>query len=139
MTNEEIDQMAAGRELDRLIAEKVMGWKLVDPIKYPADKYCGFPPGQQFDYIPKYSTEIAAAWPLMERITKDKRFYYGVEMITHLHSNGWLIVVFGESKKYHDIYVFAETAPLAICRATLKASILGPKRVDPPSDFLSAA
>lgn len=73
----DIDSMKAGKELDRLVAEKVMGWKLGlesrddDPSDYPN----GFISIQGIVYIPKGafdrwmpSTNIADAWLVGDRI-----------------------------------------------------------------------
>lgn len=110
--------MKPGRELDALIAEKVMG--------RPTERYAGAvvfsvdPNSIQgvypLDYIvPHYSTDIAAAWEVVEKVYdwnfRLERFeglskdYYGAQFFL----NG----------EWH--YGEADTAPLAICLAALKA------------------
>jgi hypothetical protein len=72
--------MNAGRELDALVAEKVMGWK-PDPARC---RLCGWPlsdgmctpdncslrplPIVPYDIPPDYSTDIAAAWQVVEHL-----------------------------------------------------------------------
>ena len=72
----DIDTLEAGRELDALVAEKVMGWKYSQNApegcfcksvgndkgwwKYPGLK--GWACGPCSDLPPHYSTDIAAAW-----------------------------------------------------------------------------
>lgn len=125
--------MKPGRELDVLIAEKVMGWKL---YCYEGDVYA-HEPGQygdaakndgwcwEGDTYPENreshqfapSTDIAAAWEVVEKLS----------------TNGWAVkmqIGFDSSRYYWDCEVFieeshygsAKTAPHAICLAALKAA-----------------
>jgi len=125
MTRDEILSMPAGRELDALIAEKVMK---ITPEKcdFPVftDKRDWVDPGEYFvnvpgsvTELPRYSTDIAATWEVVERLTKPTSFPdIDIDLLTTVR--GWLFVI-----KY-DIAVHranAETAPLAICRAALLA------------------
>lgn len=52
--------MNAGRELDALVAEKVMGRDMTRPegFKYPME-------------MPRYSTEMAAGWRVVEKLGAD--------------------------------------------------------------------
>lgn len=62
----DIDTMPAGRELDALVAERVMGWKL-----FASEPGYGRPPHQitlVLTPIPHYSTDIAAAWIIVEKL-----------------------------------------------------------------------
>lgn len=57
---------APGRELDALIATKVMGWHYVDRL---ASGYVGTDTDNNaWVPLPNYSTDIAAAWLVVERI-----------------------------------------------------------------------
>lgn len=107
--------MEEGRDLDALVAEKVMGWKYypasagtMQPINPP---YWINPDRQSLDAIedwpPSYSTDIDAAWEVVEKLAGTFRLEY---------------------EKYSDWdcelglgSAHAKTAPLAICLAALKA------------------
>ena len=118
-----------GRELDALIAEKVMGfvwrrgwggpWKmLVSPTDAEDCPPIQGDEGIAADYarfVPRYSTDLAAAWLVVEKLTP--RFYVCVERV-HRSGDAWNAWV-GRSN------VAASSAPLAICRAALAALSLG--------------
>lgn len=89
--------MKPGRELDARIAEKLMGWTEIkkSPLGYAmGDEYSGISPNEQASpytgfkprmNIPRYSTEIAAAWLVIEMLT----------------SRGWDVIVgFNECRKW---------------------------------------
>jgi hypothetical protein len=101
----------AGRDLDVLIAERVMERSVAKP---PGFKY---PP-----YVPHYSTDIAAAWTVVERMVVGPWIFTGsmiggdsVIAASATFSRTPLIDRLGE------VTGFAPTMPLAICRAALKA------------------
>jgi hypothetical protein len=129
--------MNAGRELDALIAEKVMGYTLrfaakawtdedwmcsdtptetnVMAIYAPADQ---FPGSGAFDMsIPHYSTDIAAAWQVIDRMEELVRMARIGRVI-----GGWecRFVQLEDTTGYYDVLEEADTAPLAICLAALK-------------------
>ena len=62
--------MMTNRELDALVAEKVMGWTNIRGTKEPSGK----PPNGKlsdfmtYKFIPNYSTDIKAAWGVIDRI-----------------------------------------------------------------------
>ena len=111
-----IDEMPAGREMDALVAERVMGATIIERntgsnlifYDYRARK------DDKAFTAQKYSTDIAAAWQVVEKVVPGRgisieafkkpplvwhvEFYMGV---------GW---------SAND-----ESLPLAICRAALKA------------------
>ena len=101
------------RQIDALVAEKVMGWvesTHKDSMGYlaPPDN----PEGFYTDYdIPNYSTDISAAWEVMEKM---KEIYEPDIMYLKLY-NKWR-ADFG-----YDATILNETAPMAICLAALKA------------------
>ena len=83
MNADEIRNMEAGREMDALVAEKVMGWKwdASNPLQhllFGPDGAIGaviFYDGRANDGgivqpldCPYYSTDIATAWEVVERI-----------------------------------------------------------------------
>jgi Phage ABA sandwich domain len=116
------EQLTAGRELDALIAEKVMGWT---DIQRAVSGYVGHPPVWNhprvvFTSPPAYSTEIVAAWQIVEPAEFFELAYTpGVWHRNHYDKQErWMcsIVIAGQHGKTR-----AASAPLAICRAALKA------------------
>jgi hypothetical protein len=120
----DIDTMPAGREMDALIAERVMGWKwmgidhetlamLLDPTarRHPAwREYPDRPHSSDWDaYVPHYSTDIAAAWEVVEAMQSESR-----------PDAEWIHF----AAAIDGVNLLTETAgdaALAICRAALKA------------------
>ncbi len=143
MTNEEIDKLEAGPELDALIAEKVMGCTLVNHVnpKYGVTCGCAYGAHRQVqehidDLLADYSTDMTYAWKVVERI----RLAYAVQIDER--RAGWaceltpwweddaereLQRMFASEYEKYGI-VIAETAPLAICRAAIRA-VLSQKQV----------
>lgn len=117
--------MKPGRELDALVAEKVMGYrrKRCDCNTFWVDAD-GYEPTHNQDY----STDIAAAWEVVER----------VRLFVWPHQGRWIAGYLSEAD-LQDIYFHVEnsrfitidgsfstiaqeqTAPHAICLAALKA------------------
>jgi len=120
-----MNDLPAGRELDVLVAKKVMGWTKPkggrrDPLTGKRPVWRELP----FEYVdtPHFSTDIAAAWEVVEK-------FAGQVTI-----QGPISVGFNEGESYpkcwtvgftknawNNIRCEAETAPLAICRAALRA------------------
>ena len=92
--------LAAGRELDALVAEKVMGW--VPGAGFANDTYWSF------------STDIAAAWQVIEKMLNDG---YGTSIADGPH--GWSVAFGSTEKPFAD--ADGDTPALAICRAALAA------------------
>ena len=131
------DDLPAGRELDALVAEKVMGWRITawndgepwgnrevfppfEPINgIPAD--CDCISHSEAGEPPHYSTDIAAAWEVVEKLW-DEDFHVQFQLVHQVTAGKWR-VEFPTRKVPHHNYVFAhaDTASLAICRAALKA------------------
>jgi len=129
------DAMEAGRELDALVAEKVFGWKWirfryelggaqgpeeaiqVSPDDFPGyfdeDSYMAddgkYPRSYHPRGRPAYSTDIAAAWFVVERMRDDKsweRFVWNLPgALSGIHS------------------MLEQLTPIAICRAALKVKL----------------
>lgn len=96
--------MEPGLELDALIAEKVMGSPSpsepgIDQAEYER---------RRKRWHPAYSTDIAAAWEVFEKL--GDAMIERDETTERVH---WKVVVGG-------IETFGETAPHAICLAALK-------------------
>lgn len=109
-----------GRQLDALVAEKVMGrgWcqlmhenACVDGK--PRKCACGAT-GFPFEHHPPFSTDIAAAWEVVEKLNLLGRYDLRGE------AAAWVL---GEDINADEWLVFAEgsSAPHAICIAALKA------------------
>jgi hypothetical protein len=132
------DDLPAGRELDALIAEKVMGYRWLTKWMGEPGEYLESPDGflagwrrsdggitGHLDGVAKntvlrpYSTDIAAAWEVVEKITSSGRLMGGVTK----RLNGKYSALVSEQLG-GGVFVMSDdvdTAPLAICRAALKA------------------
>lgn len=134
----EIDVMPSGRDLDALVAETVFGKKsckftvtgIISTLTiwqcecksssncYPDDK------GQCLE---QYSTEMASAWPIAELMKTRKNtssslgFSWPVELSYLDDRQIWACIFHGKRATAEGL---GETAPLAICRAALKASLV---------------
>lgn len=112
MTREEIMRLE-GRELDAAVVERVMGWESIRWVN-------GIPVGEQPDIpfeheyvVPEYSTDIAEAWRVIERIW-DLGWY--VDM-GH-YEDEWEVAFYNGLQRYED----CGWPPAAvICRAALLA------------------
>ncbi len=104
MTHEEIQNMPAGNKIDMLVELDVFGW----PKGYDDARD-----------IPPYSTDINAAWKVVEKLREDGLYLtmnadaFSAGYPQFNPGSGWWC-----SFKYSAL---AETAPLAICRAALLA------------------
>ncbi len=112
--------MKAGRELDALVAEKVMGWvfqKATRPFEYPG---WSLPNGdfKNIAELPPVSTNIAAAWQVVEKVR---------ELTVSLNNaDGWECCFSTTNGSFlvagdEEFYGRASTAPHAICLAALRA------------------
>ena len=140
----DVSEMKAGRELDTLVAEKVMGLQLMrwtnhptfEPVVIRGDgrcNRCGWPlfdnpekgctaencsmrPMPDYPRIPDYSTSIAAAWEVVEKVQLFNSLALAQQDGTW--EKPWAVIEQGEDG---DMISEAVTAPLAICLAALKA------------------
>lgn len=133
-----IDEIPAGREMDALVAERVMGFRreVDDTFDYNGVRHGNevlVPQGETLDSLrdmlprkgeipfgyfvtARYSADIAAAWLAVESLNERR---IGVYRLWQVMRNVWvceLMVDGGNIVKAH-----ASAAPLAICRAALKA------------------
>jgi hypothetical protein len=134
MNEDEIMKLEAGRELDALVAEKVMGWQWFDHTGYairyfrPPNRfnYGAIAEGKEINYLeslPHYSTDIAAAWEVAEKLGN----WHGFDFLV-IKAAGNDLWCAGWYEFYGDDYETraadeAETVPLAICRAALLAAM----------------
>lgn len=103
--------MNAGRELDAAVAERVMGLQLQTVAKNHPFLADGTP---LIAHPPAYSTEIAAAWRVLDRLTSRA---YTATVFVYLIGVTCRIECAGEVITQAN----AATAPHAICLAALKA------------------
>lgn len=121
MTRDEILALPAGSELDRLVAEKVMGWK-----RSKSDRrywWCdpGFhgdtPHSLEVSRTPKFSSEIDAAWAVFEMF-KGRGWDVGWHA-AYGSGPGWFVLD-GNDYDFHSLSGNGcEHAAIAICRAAL--------------------
>jgi len=120
MTRDEILTMEAGREMDALVAEKVMG----HTVGRDATLETFYPQytttvetSEGFTILAHYSTDISAAWRIVEKFKSDARI--GISMADYTNG-GYCFTFFGPGN-FDEYECDAPTAPLAICRAALLA------------------
>jgi len=102
MTRNEILNMPAGREMDALIAKEVFGLDVKHDWHWQHTTQA-------------YTTEIGAAWKVVDKLV---RFSITIESFP----KGVLCRFFGAGQTTAgDAVGWADTAPLAICRAALLA------------------
>lgn len=117
--------MKPGRELDALVAEKVMGWRAHSPGYPSLVDINGVPTGwlasgqgsQGDDPDFRPSTDIAAAWEVVERLGGNMFQLHYDTRYGHENKTGWAVILDGVV-----MCGFADTAPHAICLAALKAA-----------------
>ena len=128
MTKDEILNIPAGREMDTLVAEKVMGFRVEGNIVW-------FPDGDFSYLVPDLgghwspSTDIAAAWEVVERI-REKQTEIRIRGMEWYDGGGWIVEIMDILSKKVQYKSYVEvTGPkrgipnvcLAICRAGLLA------------------
>lgn len=119
--------MNPGPELDRLIAERIFD---EDLSFHPADKIeDGILPGKIFyDIQPEpdpYSTDIALAWSVLDKIQQDTRFKADVRLRCIGNKDKWIVTFRFGSNSAGPVPLYEEvaegvSAPHAICLAALQ-------------------
>ena len=120
------DPQTPGRELDALVAEKVMGW--VEVSKQPIanafgqkviDDYVGKPnfATPQPVIVPRYSTMIQEAWKVADKLRGEVQFLAVISGKGPQGTQPWICKINREGSFIEER---ADTAPLAICLAALK-------------------
>lgn len=118
------EQRQPGRELDALVAEKVMGWRVdfdsrrhwTELADISLDRLVFTEPNgifhgeQSINDIPPYSTDVGTAWQVVERM-KERG---GCNVLTYPSG----VVQCWINGEHHAV---ANTAPHAICLAALRA------------------
>jgi len=118
----------AGRELDTVVAEKVMELRTTGRgdrhlvSGYDDPEGWGHPDNVWED-VPHYSTDIVAAWMIVGKLIAEDR---QVTLSHRGRNDQWLwhasISEAGSGLVYGGWEAFAESAPLAICVAALKVT-----------------
>lgn len=144
MTDFERGRAMTDRELDALVAEKVMGCRVLHQAASVAGPYCGClsdggykkgPHGdpREFDAdLYAYSTDISAAWQVVEKMKSN-----GYTFELDDRKAGWAasFVAYGQDSKTLGWVKavaagvpteIAEAAPRAICLAALKTVAAAP-------------
>lgn len=117
--------MNPGRELDALVAERVMGlepWPEQDPrwgVKAFKAKFVPYGQEPKPCEAPSYSTDIAAAWEVVEKFQACARFE---RVFENGKQTGWWCELAGNGDDFQSSSAVAETLPLSICLAALKAT-----------------
>lgn len=111
------------REIDAIVAEKVMGWVSNYPGGWPHPPMDTPNRKQYMDsegctVIPNYSSSIEAAWQIIEKLITQGHYVniFSTEYSTPTRENGpgWGCQVSSDDTSLDD------TAPMAICLAALK-------------------
>jgi len=138
MKTDYIYDMPAGKEMDTLVAEKVMGlcahdWKLIPNDDDGVCRICqkchlefwGLRPPVYGAHYGSYSTDISAAWEVVERM--NKQYGADIEIISHHPKNDCIAHFWNCDPNMSiehimdDFVARADTVPLAICRGALLA------------------
>jgi hypothetical protein len=121
------NELPAGRELDALVAEKVMGWVEVRKQsianamgQHVMDDYVGQPSigVTQPVLVPRYSLMIQEAWKVADHLRSRSQF---VAVISGMGPQGvqpWICKINRDGGFLEER---ADTAAVAICLAALKA------------------
>jgi hypothetical protein len=103
--------MEAGRRLDAEIAEKIMGWRNFHTHHFDGMLTGTTPRDEAWTEVPFYSTDIAAAWQVVEKLQ-----YYDAHYQQGHHFWRFITPEWGRIE-----YSAHTSAPMAICLAALKA------------------
>lgn len=125
----DIDTMPAGKEMNALVAEKIMGWKNLEwkeggssptewggTVSWPTGWYGNGPNGETF-LTHSYSTDISAAWEILWKMWPAPESPYRWTVFrSHLED---LTAFLTQESRY---------AAEDICRAALKTVMVLPNR-----------
>ena len=128
ISREEMAQLKAGRELDILVAEQIMGWEIeTDAAKVKRlnryisrdteNRWWRTPEGGWHCDPPAYSSEIAATWQVVERMKMKGRFLF---LLQGAAGNQ---LAFAESSASTPDYITERNLTGGICKAALLASL----------------
>lgn len=121
------DGRTAGRELDALVAEKVLGWlqvrkqMIANAMGQPVmEDFVGLPTASAASplLVPRYSTMIQEAWKVADALRERSQF---VAVLSGLGPQGVQPWIFKINRDGGFIEERADTAALAICLGALKS------------------
>lgn len=117
--------MTAGRELDAIVAEKVMGVRIY-PCRSIDHPYAIGDEHGHFDrFIPRYSTSISAAWQIVDKLRSDG-WNINLYLDADLNTTDAVCLLHGYTGKIigkiHEGR--AKTMPEAIVHAALKTAMV---------------
>lgn len=122
-----IDEMQAGRELDALVAERVMGWKNVS-FDEVGDEWTGARPANlgYHEVVPHHSTDIGIAMQqVVPRIHQLKTAAFSLDCLSPTDDYWQATFKSGLDMKQAKFdrldCAVADTPELAICKAALRA------------------
>jgi len=138
------NSIVTGRALDAAVAEAVLGWRFYDHGTSDRERRTLAPPGwaagalrQDYDLIPLFSADIAAAWMVVEALAERgwrMRLTSGSGRDTLWHcAFAWPGASPGEGRKTGadaDLGRSGRTAPEAVCRAALAVAAFSSSRED---------
>lgn len=115
--------LEAGRALDALVAEKIFGaskFRYIDVVNGKEKETFGEFPGDSIRgvrRVPYFSTSIADAWLVVEKVDNRNAVAKKMGVLTmglSRYDNGY-------TARFFNSGATADTAPLAICLAALRA------------------
>jgi hypothetical protein len=123
-SSKEIMQMSAGREIDVLVAEQIMGWQIEKDQKklrklqeyFARDeerRWWRAPKGGWYSEPPSYSSDIAVAWQIVESMNSRGQFLFLSQ------SSEEFRVSFDEPRTINPDYISEKSVAFAICKAAL--------------------
>jgi len=125
MTRDEILKLEAGREMDALILKHIFNadviWKdsVINSVGFSPAGFHGKWPNSSHVYSKGgYSADISAAWEVVEKLKS-----IGLELLLDNYSPNWSCDFTETLEVTSEKEVSADTAPLAICRAALLATL----------------
>ena len=138
----DIDKLEAGRELDALIAERVMGChSAIQEYVGRPEAFCGCDDNAHeqsdshvYGILARYSTDIAAAWEVLEKLVNDgycPGLIYDDNDHWALSLEGTQNVPIGPDPQdiatsfFVSVEMWCDTPQLAICHAALQVTLGG--------------
>lgn len=113
------------REIDKLVAERVMGWRLETALSTQS-KWWFIDRAGQICSCPYFSTDIADAWRVVEKIRTLVELCQGIfcdDIALAAYDDDWAVATIraGRGHYPHAMLRIIMPTPAAICRAALKA------------------
>jgi Phage ABA sandwich domain len=120
----EIMQLRSGREIDVLVAEQIKGWQ-IETDEPKLRKLQGYfsrgeerrwwraPEGGWYYNPPSYSSDITAAWQIVESMNSRGQFLFLSQNYEEYN------VAFDEPRTISPDYISEKSVALAICKAAL--------------------